>query len=330
MRAAIAAAVVAASAPALADPNVDRANDLFQRGRAAQTEGRFDDADRLYEQAWELRKSPDVAANLGQVELELGRDAAAANHFAYALDNLLPSTDPEKKDAIERNLARAKQSAGTLRIRTEPAGADVFVNGIPAGSVVTEHDVYVGPGESTVVGKLAGRKDVEREVNVQAGELVNVVLDLSELAPASVGVGSGLTDAAPLPTRSLPDPLPGAETPREHASYIPAAITLGASVVAIGAGIGFFVAAGDKISERQNLQRSLGGASACSGSAGAECAEIRDLNDQAGTLRAASFVLAGAGGVATFLLWPKHRHSSFAISPEAGRQAFRLRVLGRF
>src|SRR6478752_9013650 len=78
----------------------DRANLLFKKGKVTFNAGKFNDALRIYNEAWSLKQSPDIAANLAQTESELGQHRAAAEHFSFALAHLLPSSTDEQKQAL--------------------------------------------------------------------------------------------------------------------------------------------------------------------------------------------------------------------------------------
>src|ERR1700761_3265086 len=90
----------ASSAHADANADSERANLLFKKGKIAFNAGKYTDALRIYSEAWSLKKSPDIAANLAQTESELGKHRDAAEHFAYALAHLLPSSTDEQKKAL--------------------------------------------------------------------------------------------------------------------------------------------------------------------------------------------------------------------------------------
>ena len=46
----------------------ERANLLFKKGKVAFNEGKYSDALRIYSEAWHLKQSPDIAANLAQTD----------------------------------------------------------------------------------------------------------------------------------------------------------------------------------------------------------------------------------------------------------------------
>ncbi len=74
--------------------------------------------------------------------------------------------------------------SGTLEVRTEPAGASVTVNGIARGTTPTTV-CDIPKGRATVELKLAGHKDVTREITLNAG-------DVQTLAVTLTGVPGGL------------------------------------------------------------------------------------------------------------------------------------------
>src|SRR6478735_656018 len=65
-------------------PDSDRANQLFKKGKVAFNAGKYNDALRIYTEAWSLKQSPDIAANLAQTESELGQHRDAAEHYGRA------------------------------------------------------------------------------------------------------------------------------------------------------------------------------------------------------------------------------------------------------
>src|SRR6185369_5804486 len=140
------ATAIAGSGHAQGDtPDGDRANQLFKKGKVAFNSGKYNDALRIYSEAWSLKQSPDIAANLAQAESELGKHRDAAEHFAFALAHILPSSTDEQKLALADGLAAEKKEISPLRVTLEPADStltidDVFVTVPVAG------DVYVDPG----------------------------------------------------------------------------------------------------------------------------------------------------------------------------------------
>src|SRR5882724_9639583 len=80
-------AALSAAGHARADGNAadsERANVLFKKGKLAYNDGKYVDALRIYGEAWHLKQSPDIAANLAQAQADLGKHRDAAEHYAFA------------------------------------------------------------------------------------------------------------------------------------------------------------------------------------------------------------------------------------------------------
>src|SRR5215217_2034126 len=101
---------IAVSAPVMTAPparaqtsatETAKVTQLFKSGKAAFGKGDMAEAERLFAEAFALRKSSDIAANLGQAELEQQKYRAAAEHFQWALVNLLPSASDAQRKAVE-------------------------------------------------------------------------------------------------------------------------------------------------------------------------------------------------------------------------------------
>ena len=77
------------------------------------------EAERLFAEALAMRKSSDIAANLAQSELEQQKFRKAAEHFSWALANLLPSASDAQRKAVETGLARSRTEVAVLRLDRE-------------------------------------------------------------------------------------------------------------------------------------------------------------------------------------------------------------------
>src|SRR4051812_317934 len=149
-------------------PDSDRANLLFKKGKVAFNAGKYNDALRIYNEAWHLKQSPDIAANLAQTEAELGKHRDAAEHFAFALAHLLPSSTDEQKRALAEGLEVEKKEIGTLHVTLEPADSklslDDAVIALPANG-----DIYVDPGEHHASVTHEGYETNQQTLHVSRG-----------------------------------------------------------------------------------------------------------------------------------------------------------------
>jgi hypothetical protein len=317
------AAATAASSPAHAGPpeqlpsaglgatSSDQADVLFRKGNDLYKQEKYGDAEAAYRAAWDLKKTHDIASNLGHTCMKIGKYRDAAELYDFALRHHPPTvTDAEKKrEFVQRGLADAAKHVGTLRLRVEPAGAEVSVDGKVVGTAPLEADVFVDAGHHTVSAK-AGSKTAKQEVDATRGSV-------QELALACVEGG-----AKPAPT-----PAAGATPPKATTEPAKAAsgddgpsvglIVAGSALAVAGLAAGgvFTGLANGKSSDMASLRSDLGGnTSACAGvaSVGAKCNELSDARDGAKmftNVAVATFVVGGVAAAATltYALWPRGR-----------------------
>lgn len=318
------------------DENVsERANELFRSAKAAFAAGNLHEAHRLYSSAWELKKSPDIAANLGQTELELGKMRDAAEHFAYALKNLLPSSTDRQRAALEEGLAKAKAEISALRLTVTPDGAEVLVDGRVVGTSPIAELVFVEPGEHIVLARRDGFVTSETRIGAQKGAEQPVEL---ALAAAQVPADSG---AAPTPAAPLRDDTPP-ESERSR-NLTPAYVATGVAAVGLGLGIGFLFVANGKADDAAQIRNDLGNDDQACGAGTpftTQCAELEDAvggRNTATAVSIAGFATAAiSGGLAAYLFLNAPTASAastkpsvvpaFAFAPGAGSVGLR----GRF
>jgi hypothetical protein len=80
---------------------------------------------------------------------------------------------------VQDAAASSPAASGKLQIESDPAGADIEVDGSFVGN--TPSDVQVAEGEHTVSVKKAGFKDWERKLKVSGGSSVNLSSQLEKL-----------------------------------------------------------------------------------------------------------------------------------------------------
>ncbi|HTA92060.1 MAG TPA: tetratricopeptide repeat protein [Polyangiaceae bacterium] len=330
-------AAIAVSVPAHAQSNAadsDRANLLFKKGKLAFNDGKYNDALRIYAEAWSLKHSPDIAANLAQTESELGKHRDAAEHFAFALAHLLPSTTDEQKKALADGLDVEKKEVGTLHITLEPADAVLSVDDAPVTLPVTG-DLFVEPGQHRCSVTREGYESNQQSVSVSKGASQVLWIKL-----VSAGTGAGLAPPTVPGAPGVPDNGPPNLSEGSARSLVPAVIGGGLVVAGAAVGVAFLLSANSSQSDANTIKNSLMGSNACgTGTPNTtQCNALHSKNssvDSAHTVEAVGFAVAGAAAVGTvlYLLWP---HSSpttgrglsptFALAPGAGG----LGLTGRF
>jgi hypothetical protein len=322
-----------------------RATELFKNGKAAFAKGDLPEAERLFAEAWGLRKSSDIAANLAQSELEQQKFRLAAEHFSWALANLLPSASDAQRRAVEQGLAKARAEVGALRLEIQPEGSDVLVADQPLGRAPIPGAVFVDPGEVILSVRHEGYVSLSKRVMVAKGteQAVSIELPLKEepLPPA----------APPPPTEAQPSPVePSDRSSRK--SLVPAIVATGFAVVGGAVGLGFTLSANSEEKEADELSSGLG-PSACAPNGGgspSDCAELKDKRESVQTSRnvaIGAFVVGGVAALAAgYFYWDALSHRpeqsarrakplsalrpSFDVARGPGLGSFELGLSGEF
>lgn len=190
---------VCAADPPNQDSIQEKVADLFQKGKALQSEARWKEAEAAYQDAWNLRKSFDIAGNLGDCELHVDQAREAAEHLTYALDNFPAGGTDAQKTALKARLAEALAKVARVRVRVNVEGARLILD---RHKVTERTDVlFVDPGPHTLVAWREGYQEAQSTVQASAGSSHEVSLSLMPLPAAKravwpIGVMSGVGGAA--------------------------------------------------------------------------------------------------------------------------------------
>jgi tetratricopeptide (TPR) repeat protein len=304
------AALLAVASHALAQsPAADtaRSTELFKNGKAAFARGDMAEAERLFAQALSIRKSSDIAANLGQSELEQQKYRSAAEHFSWALANLLPSATDAQRKAVETGLARARAEVALLRLEIKPEGADVLVGAHSVGKSPIATGVFVDPGEVIVSVKHDGFVSIDKRVVAGKGTEQAVEIELQPKAGAAAGtqtvtpVDSGLSASA----RQTPA---GDADRGTRKSLVPAFVATGVAVAGGVTGLVLTLSASSKEDDADALRDRLEAEGGCgSGAPAGDCARLvsdRESVDSSRNLAIGAFVVGGvAAAVAGYFYW---------------------------
>lgn len=224
---------------AVADPAAE-ARAAYRRGADLYRAGRYREAIAEFEAADRLRPSPALQFNVGQAWEKLGDVEAALAAFARYLRQ-----DPgaANREAVERNVrsleARlAATGRQMLHVLTDPPGAEVAVDGAPAGR--SPVDAAFRPGPHAITAAAPGRQAARRDVVLLPQRSLEVRLDLEPLPPPPPEIAAATPPA--LAATPPPPPLeatrPGpAPAPAEQKSWLGPIIAGSVGVVAAGAGL---------------------------------------------------------------------------------------------
>jgi len=274
--------------------------DLFSRGKALFAEGKYPEAYEAYRKAWQRSPSYDVAGNLGNVEMKLGRWADAVEHLTYAREHLPPSLDADRKRdvlaRIDELLSEARPKVAEVALALKPVNASLTVDGRARSNPAVPDKLWLEPGEHRIEVRADGYVPVTRTLEAKGGASERLEVALRR-------------ETAPTPDDSTDDP---------NLAIILTGAALGAAGIATG--IGLVVAAEGKANDRTAIAQSLGSASNACGpgtTRTAECQQIEDLSAQENTFRnvgITTLAVGGAIGIATLLyaVWPRESEESAA------------------
>ncbi len=339
MTAVLACAVCLFAGRAAAE-GLERADELFREGNRAFAVGDARAAYEAYRGAWSLRKSFDIACNLGRTEAELSLSRDAAEHLDYCLRTYPASSRDDLRDANRRFrqlFAEVRARVAALHIVVRKPGAEITVDGASYGTAPLASDVFVDPGEHRVRARLVAFEPEERVVNVAAGEAIGVSFDLDTPARPEAPVAPAV-ETAPSPAQTPP------QRDRESADLrTTVAISGGVlTLVGVGLGTGFLLdarASSDRVDRIARAVRDAGGSACGSGSEPQDCESLRAEVDHENDARARAGVFFTAGAavglatVAAWLLLPNDAAPAGArlsVSPTLGRSIAGLTLAGRY
>lgn len=297
----------------------DKARDLYNEGRDHYAAGRFDRAHASFLAAWALKRHWQIAGMLGECELKLNRYRDAAEHLAFALRSGVNQAQDQEIAAMRVSFAEARKHVGELEIDVDRVGAEVLVDGAVIGRTPLTEPVFVDAGSHELEARVEQREAVQAKAKVEAGGTEKVSLSFT-------------AGGAVVPPSGSPAP----ETSDHKPSAVPAIVAGSVAVLGLGAGIGFTIARGNKLDDRDSLLESIGGKYACSSQSThpEECAAVDDANDTASRYKwyaIGGFAAFGVGAAATYFLWPRDPSKGSAwVQPLVGPNHAGLQAAGHF
>lgn len=150
---------------------------LFGTGEEAALAGQYQRAYDCFRRAFALDPRALFAAELGRVELHLGHARDAAEHLAFALRHLRDD-EAHHRAFIAAALDDARSHVVSLTIHTNAPGAQIFVDGKPAGVAPLAGDVFVDEGAHVIEARLPGHHPASVSFNDRIGAARTVSLTL--------------------------------------------------------------------------------------------------------------------------------------------------------
>jgi hypothetical protein len=341
----LAAGVIALGAPATARAETTgaerEAQTRFEEGLARVKAGNYEGARVSFTQAYAVLHKPHILWNLALAEEKSGHALDAIAHFKQFASGVPGSDD---RASAEKHIGELAGQIGRLEV-VAAVGAQVVVDGAPAGIAPLGDPIDVAPGHHRVEARTA-QETKEAEADVGPGQLVHVGLSAAEPASAPTSVSPGPPVSTPSGPHSLAV-LPADSPYTEPAPSEPLSAPRVISVVAVGTAAGVSLALGiyfglQSHSDKDTADgfRNMYGTMACSGgssmAASATCASWNDAvqsQNRDANLSNAFYVAAGVFGVgafATWFLWPRQSGPKAAaqLTPMVGPAE--IGVAGRF
>lgn len=201
-----------------------RADAYFRRGKQLVRENKLEEAYEAYRAGYVLKQGYDLAGNLGNVELALGKLRDAAEHLAFCLRNFPATASPQQRDFIQKRFDEARRQVSALAITVDAAGAEILVDGVVVGHAPLADEVYVSPGAHLVEARLARHSPAQARVSLNKGGVQALSFSLAPEAPPAVATPpSSSAPESPSPGVPPPSPLPNVAPPPAGASLGPQA-----------------------------------------------------------------------------------------------------------
>jgi hypothetical protein len=156
---------------------------LVKKGVELRRQGKEREALELFQRAAKIKETPRVSAQMGFAEQALGKWVDAESHLKAALE---AEKDPwiSKNRAVIQEAQRAVAlHLGSLEVWGEPAGAEILVDGQPAGALPSSGAIRLPLGEVTVTVRHPGYAEATRVVQIRAGSLMRENITLHVLPP---------------------------------------------------------------------------------------------------------------------------------------------------
>jgi tetratricopeptide (TPR) repeat protein len=283
-RIALVSAVVLASAAAHADPAAD-ASARLQEGWQLFREGQFARARETFQAAHDILPDARVLANVAACFASEGRTREAVDTYRRFLREAGPDVPPASVAEARSEVTRLVATLGDLVLDVEPAGAEIWLDGAAIGTAPLAGEVALDPGAHRVEVRAEGREPYARDLEVAAGQRLDLRVVLEAPRPAPVPMPM----PAPVELVVPPPPAPR-ETPLGRGPLFWSGAALTGTLLVVGIVTGSIALSQQGAYEEPGTSR----------------ARRRELYDSMSSLATATDVLLDTAlvlGAATALLW---------------------------
>jgi PEGA domain/Tetratricopeptide repeat len=159
-----------------------------------------------FERVYELVPDYRVLYNIGQVSMQLGRYARALRTLREYVSRGGDAIPNDRRSAVRADVELLETRTASLSLDIQPAGAEVWIDGVLVGQAPLAQPVVVDVGQRTVQARLAGYVGRTQAITLAGSDRREVVLELDP-EPTSAGSKTPPGDASTVgPRRQAPPP----------------------------------------------------------------------------------------------------------------------------
>lgn len=174
--------------PTVSDEVKEEARQRFDRGVELFEEGDFRLALIEFERAYALIPDYRVLYNIAQVNLQLGRYAAARRALERYLEQAGDALPAARAKSVKRDLEMIAGRTAHLRVESNVEGAELLVDDAVVGTVPLSEPLLVDAGEHRVELRKPGYIPRGQYVKLASGDTNTLTLELEEAIPRTVVV----------------------------------------------------------------------------------------------------------------------------------------------
>lgn len=160
-----------------------RADELTGKANGLLFARRSVEAEELYQQAWALKHSYDIAGNLGVAEVETGKHREAVEHLVFALRHFPFSAEQEPRARLRELIATERMHVVMLLVVVNLAGAEVFVDENSVGVAPLRDEMFVEAGPRHIEARQKGYVTADASITGEIGTAWRVSLTLEPEPP---------------------------------------------------------------------------------------------------------------------------------------------------
>jgi tetratricopeptide (TPR) repeat protein len=180
------AAAPDSAAPAAAAPSeatIREASDHYEAGLALYADGEFKRAAIEFDRAYELVPNYRALYNIGQVRIQLHDYARAFKALKAYLKEGGDKIDAERRKSVSDDLEMLATRTATLAVDCNEAGAEILVDGEPAGTTPLAEPLLLDTGDHRVTVRKEGFDAREELITLASRDSQNLRMEIQKTPP---------------------------------------------------------------------------------------------------------------------------------------------------